>query len=317
MDRTNPDEIAMAIARLDAWERVGGRNWAIVTYGSDRPFIVSVVVGDGKPVSGRLLVFAGLETFRDYMISRQFPDYGVATGPTDFLHYEMFAAKDGSVELFSYRPGFMPLKPDAAERGALAPILYESYGLFLRMEENPELMTMYAEEGAMFSRTEIAGGKWKDAPLPVPKNETVQCTEKVSVDRKTLDTVATYAVKTDTVWEVDFLFYPQFHTVESRPRLLYLLVAVDAATGERRLWQKLSVGDSKDALLHMWEGLAARLLKRVDEFGAVPGEIKIRSRRVARFLRPLGMKLPWKMSIHSKLPALEKVVHAQLEKGLR
>ena len=40
----------------------------------------------------------------------------------------------------------------------------------------------------------------------------------------------------------------------------------------------------------------------------VPGEIHVRSSRMARFLRPLGIQLPFKLVQHAKLPSLEDVL---------
>ena len=98
---------------------------------------------------------------------------------------------------------------------------------------------------------------------------------------------------------------PAYHTREARPRFLYVFAAVDAATGVRVVWLKMSVGGTDEALKALWEGHAARLLEAMLRLGRAPGEIHVRSGRVARFLRPLGMHVPFKLVHHAKLGALD------------
>ena len=47
-----------------------------------------------------------------------------------------------------------------------------------------------------------------------------------------------------------------------------------------------------------------QLLRELIRIGKVPGEIKVRSGRVFRMLRPLCIELPFKLSLHEKLEHL-------------
>lgn len=306
MDKTDPYEITRALAALNHWGRAAKHNWALVPQTSAEPFVVTAVDErkNAGPVAGRLLLFPGFATFRDFMITRQVRDFGVETGPVDFRHYEAVGLKNGDVELFSYEPGYVPLPPSPDERKVLAPLLLECYGLLLRMEENPDLPLAYMDKKAMFARKEVVDGVWVDGPFLLP-GEAVQQTEQVVLSRRACTKAKELPVFPKEVWEIDFVLVPAYHTQEPRPRFLYLLAAVNAATGERMVWEKLSVDGKENGLKRLWEGHAQRLLDAVVAWGRVPGEVHVRSGRMMRFLRPLGLQLPFKLVQHAKLPTLD------------
>lgn len=308
MSELDPYEIARSIASLNAWEKMSRHNWALVPQTSESPIIAGVVCEKGEgPVAGRLLLFEGFDEFSRYMLQRQMPDFGVAMGPVDIRHYEAVGIKNGSVELFVYEPGFVPMPPDADQRRFLAPILKECLGMMIRFEEDGELAMKYAGQNAMFARKELCEGSWIDGPLKIGQQQ-MQMVERISVSREGAKTASAFPIMPKECWELDFVMLPSYHTVGPKPRFLYLLVAVDAETGERRIWDKMSVDGSSGGLQRLWEGHADRVLKAILTLGRVPGAIHLRSRRMMRFLRPLGMHLPFKMVQHSKLPALESVL---------
>ena len=311
MDKTDPYDITRAIAALNPWERAIKHNWALVPQTSAEPFIVSAV-DERKtpgPVAGRLLLFPGFTTFRDFVITRQMKDYGVAMGPMDFRHYEAVGLKNGDVEIFVYEPGYVPVSPSSEDRKLLAPLLHECYGILLRMEENPDLPLAYVEKKAMFARKEVVDGVWIDGPFVLPGEEVVQQTESVALAKETCAKAKALPVFPKEIWEVDFAMIPSYHTPEPRPRFLYLLCAVNAESGERMVWERLSVDGKEDGLKRMWEGHAQKLLDGIVKWGRVPGQIHVRSGRVMRFIRPLGLQLPFKLVRHEKLPSLDAVLN--------
>ncbi len=306
MDRTDTDAIAAAIARLDLWQTAVGRTWAVTLETEGEPFIVHVGGAAGSEVKGRLLVFRGFDAFRDFRIFQRNPEIGVAMSPLDFPHWEVVGTAGGGAEAYSFEPGYVPLPFSAEERRFLAPVLFESYGVLMRIEENADLPLEYRDENSMFARREGLDGKWRDAPLKTPPPSAVLAIERVALPKAVCDAAAKLPVAKNEVWEVDFIQSPLFRTSEPRPRLLYLFAGVLADTGERVLWDKMGVG--KGGLKAMWESLAARLLKAIAVRGRIPGEIHLRAQRLARFARPLGMQLPFRMVLHRKLPALETVL---------
>ena len=115
--------------------------------------------------------------------------------------------------------------------------------------------------------------------------------------------------------EIDFVMVPTYQTREKRSRFLYVLAGVDAATGERRVWEKMSVDGKPGGLKRLWEAHAQRVLDRILIEGRVPGELHVRSQRVMRFLRPLGLQLPFKLVQHEKLPSLATALDLAVRSG--
>ena len=313
MDKRNPYEIAAAIAELDVWDKVAAHNWALVPQTSEEPYIVTggpEKNRDKGPVAGRLMLFPGLENFRNFNATRRVPEFGVWMSPLEFLHWEVIAVKGARAEIYGYRPGYVPQPPDEAERAFLAPLLYESLGVLMRVEEEPELPLKYfASEHALFARKEVVEGVWQDGPLRLPPDDELKFVERISLDGAKCKLVAKLPVASDEKWEVDFVLIPTYHTREAKPRFLYVFAAVDASTGVRVVWLKMSVGGTDAALKALWEGHAARLMEAMLRIGRVPGELHVRSGRVARFLRPLGLHAPFKLVHHARLPALDAALN--------
>ena len=86
-------------------------------------------------------------------------------------------------------------------------------------------------------------------------------------------------------------------TKEARPRCVYELKAVDPKTRTVVVASRVSV-HPEAGLRGLWESMPAQVLKELIRLGKVPGEIKTRSGRVFRFLRPLCLDLPFKLSLH-------------------
>lgn len=310
-------EIARAIAALNVWERVSAHNWALVPQTSDLPYLVSAKSEGGKdgPVLGRLMLFPGFETFRDFMLSRRVPDFGVGMSPIDFAHFELVSARNGVIELYVYEPGFVPRALTDGERKFLAPMLYECYGLMMRMEEDPGLPLAYAKDNALFARKEVSENVWIDGPLRFPDEKQNPYTEQISLSKASCDKAAKLPQRAAEKWEIDFVMVPSYQTQEPRSRFLYILAAVDSATGERRVWHKASVDGRPYGLKRLWEGMAQRILDGIISLGRTPGEMHVRSQRVARFLRPLGLQLPFKLVQFGKLATLDAVLNLAIRSG--
>lgn len=312
----NPLSIAADLAALDAWRTAAPHNWALIARGEPEPFFATVVVDQPAPVRARLLLLRGWKTFNNFVIARHDPSFGVAMSPMELDHFELVELADRSVKLFVHRPGYVPVPPDAAESGLLGRLLYECYGLLMRFEEDETLALRYAGERAMFARREGEDGKWADVPLPLPERPPVFM-EQVPLAKDLLARAGGLPFDGAAALELDLFLIPGYRTNEPRPRLLYLFAGVDATTGQRIVWEKLSVSGAPDGLLSLWEHLAGRLLAAFLALGRVPGTVNVRSNRMVRFIRPLGLNLPFKLVTHAKLPALDAVVgQAVKEKNL-
>lgn len=312
MDRTNPQEIAEAIAKLGTWETAAANNFALIPLGSKEPYLVSVAAKTPPPVKARILFFRGWRPFHNFVIARQDRDFGVAVSPAELDHLEAVFTEDGEVQLISFRAGCVPVPPDHDERIVMARLLYETYGLMMRFENEVTLGMKYADERALFARIEGKDGKWQDGPHSVPETPP-QFVERVELKKDLVSHASDVPFAAGTVWELDFFRLPgQVESPNDRPKTLYLFAAVDAVTGERRIWDLLTVNGEK-GLLNAWEKFAPRVLDAVIAGGFVPGEIRVRSMRMVRFLRPLGMHLPFKLVVNSKLA----VIDAEVSKAVK
>ncbi len=300
------DSDALAIVRLNAWKKAAAYNWIVESQTCAEPVIVHVEFRDDDPSFGRMMLFPGFAAYRDYALLRNSPDAGLAISPLDILHWELAGKSDGSAELQSFSPGYAP-HPVVAdeERALLAPIVRECRGVMMRIEEDSELPARFAGENALFARREGLDGKWRDAPYPGPKELPLLREERIVLNRSECDAAGRLPFIPDEAWEVDFLCVPVCRTDEPRARLMYLLAGVDARTGERKVWDRMSVSPTaENGLQELWESLAGRLLKAMLKAGRIPGAVNVRSARMARFLRPLGLQIPFRLVQHGKLPAL-------------
>ena len=152
--------------------------------------------------------------------------------------------------------------------------------------------------------------------MPLPKEPPLPREERIALGNKECAIVARLPFDENESWEVDFFGVPACRTEDPQPRIMYLFAAVDAQTGERRVWDRMSVpkngGTPEDAggLKPMWESLAQRLLVAILRRGRIPGAVNVRSGRMARFLRPLGLQIPFRLVQHGKLPALDAALAA-------
>jgi hypothetical protein len=214
---------------------------------------------------------------------------------------ELVVAVDGDVKLFRHDPGYMPQEANSAQRELAKKILWEAYGVMMRVESDRELPMKFASERSIFARVENAPGKWEDVPLEIPQPRAY--VEKVVLSKSDVSKAQDLPVVTGETLSVDFRMDIRIMTKEPRPRCVYELVAVDPATGERVIDSKVSV-DPEGGLKGLWEAVPVRVLRGLVERGRVPGNIKVVSGRVFRMLRPLCMELPFKLSLHDSLPEL-------------
>lgn len=314
MDKNNIGEIAQAIADLNVWKRTAMYNWAIVSKQFFEPFIV---VGDpipSGPVKARIRFFHGYKAHHEFLVFNHEPHLSYALDLTDLDHFAVLGLNDGTAKVMDYRPGYIPVVPEGEFAQALAPLLYECYGMLMRIDENPELPAAYSGQNALFSRVEGLDGKWRDAPLPLPREKSVTWTERMSLDPAKNSRAKRFDLARDETWDVDFVQVPLFSTGEERARAMYLFAGIDAKTGERRVWRRMAVDPETprtgtlEALKCLWESLAGTLLDAIVERGMVPGAVRVRSNRMMRLLRPLGEHLPFKLVLHSDMTQLDSTI---------
>ena len=302
MSRT-VEEIGAKMNALGLWEAVAPYNWAVKPRGTAFPYFCTVLKGEpGTPVKVRFLMIEGWQTFHDFVRVRVDRNFGYYSSPAEMPHLELVFLADGGFRLFRYDTGFAPQEADARWRELAARLLWEAFGVMMRIEADRTLPMKYSDERAVFARVEGADGTWSDAPLAIPAPAPI--VEKVTLLKDDVRKAQDLPLAQGEALSVDFRLLPGVVTSDPRPRSVYQLVAVNPDTKERELDARapIPVGSG---LKETWESLAANLLRAFIRRGRVPGEIRLASGRVFRLLRPLCEELPFKLSLHDELPELK------------
>lgn len=299
------EDIARKMDGLDIWQAVSSFHWGIKPKGTAIPYFFCVLPGGGRAVKVRVLLLEGWQTFHDFVRTHLDRNFGFYQTPMELPHFEVVIPTDGAARLFRHDPGYVPMEATAAQREFCARILWQSYGVMLRIETDKNLPLKFAAERAIFARVEGRDGSWSDEPMVVPTarphEEVVGFPNVLLAKAKDLPFVQDYAL------ELDFRLMPGVMTREVRPRCIYLLAAIDAKTGAKVVDDRVSVTPDL-GLRGLWEKMPRRFLERLVEGGRIPNEVKVLSGRVFRFLRPLCMDLPFKLSLHDTLPQLESAL---------
>ena len=296
-------EIGRSIDGLDLWQTVMPYHWALKPRGTALPYFCVFLKGDNAPVKARILLLEGWQTFHEYIKVRIDRNFGFATSPMEFPHYELVVCGDSSdPQLLRYDPGYMPADPSSAGEELCRKMLWEVLGIMMRLEGDAELPLKYAAEKSLFARVEGDGGVWRDAPLSIQDPQPY--VERISFGKKELDVAKDLPFAAEEVLDVDFRLVPGLFTREKRPRCAYMLSVVDAKTGEIVLQEKSTVNPD-GGLRGLWESVPVRVLKLILARGRIPGEIRLLSGRMFRIIRTLCMHLPFKLSLHDSLPRLE------------
>ena len=295
------EDIGAKMDALGVWETVAPYNWVVCPRGTVFPYFCCVMKGDGNPVNVRFMMVEGWQSFHDFVRTRIDPNFGFYSTPMEIPHFELVFVSGGAVRLFRHDPCFMPRLATDTERTFCSKILWESFGVMMRVESDSELPMKFASEKAMFARVEGDGGEWADKALSIPDPR--PHVESVTFAKIDLAKAKDIPFAEEEKMAVDFALVVGLSTKEPRPRCVYRLSAYDAATGERFVADAVSpVPDG--GLRAMWEGVAPRLLKHLLARGRIPGEIMVCSQRLFRMLRPLCLDIPLKLSLHDKLPGV-------------
>ena len=299
MGRT-PEEVGTKMDALGLWGVLEPYNFGVKPKGVAFPYFCTVLKGEKKPVKVRFLMLEGWQTLHAYVRTRIDRNFGFYSTPVEMPHLELVVLETGEMKLFRHDTGYMPQEANEPQRALAARILWEAFGIMMRVEADRKLPLRFADEKAIFARVEIGAEKWEDRPLEIPDPSPV--TEKVSFPKADLKAAQDLPFVKEDVLDLDFGLLPNVMTKEARPRCVYELKAIDPKTGETAIASRVSI-HPEAGLKGMWESMPVQVLKELIRRGKVPGEIRLRSGRVFRLLRTLCMELPFKLSLHDKLPS--------------
>jgi len=304
MTDRSPEDIATRMEALGLWAALAPYNFVVKPRGTALPYFCTVMLGGGHPaVSARFVMLEGWQTCHDFVNVRADESYGFYTSPIEMAHYELVYLKDGGKKIFRHDPCFMPHETDATQRALVSRILWQAYGVMMRLETEPKLPLKFMDERAMFGRLETGDGVWEDHAFLIPPARPP--TEKVVVPTATLKAAKDLPLVAGDVLDVDMRILPYLATAEKRPRTVFGLVGVVPSTGEKAINVRCSP-EPEGGLRALWETMPGRILEALVRRGRIPGEIRCSSGRVFRLLRPLCMDLPFKLTLKSSLPELER-----------
>lgn len=299
------EEIGRKMDALGIWDVVQPCHWALKLRGCAIPYFCCTMKGDGNPVKVRFLLLEGWQTFHDFVRTRIDPNFGFYSMPAELPHFELLILQTGEMRLFRHDPGYVPRLADSRERDLCARMLWEAYGVLLRLETDRNLPLKFAGEQAVFARLENADGTWRDEPIAIPTPR--PHVERVTFPKKALAEAKDLPIHSDEAWELDLRLVPGLMVREARPRSLYVLAAAKAATGEIVFCDKLSV-DPETGLRGLWESLGPRVLGHFVERRSVPGELRVMTGRAFRLIRPLCLELSFRLSKVTELPHFQSAL---------
>ena len=296
-----PEEIGRQMDALGLWKLLEHYNFGVKPKGTVFPYFCTVIFGDGQPVKVRFLMLEGWQTLHDYIRLKMDANFGYYSSPFEMPHFELVVLTTGECRIFRHDVGYMPAPVSAAQQALVGCMLWEAYGIMMRLEANPRLLVSYAQDKALFARIETERGVWNDAPLMV--SNPPPYTEQVRLPKDVIKKAQDLPFVREAVFEVDFRLLPNVMTKEPRPRLAYGLRIFDVTANRLSVDQRVSV-NPESGLRALWEFMPAQFLNELVKQGRVPGEVKVCSGRVFRFLRPLCIELPFKLSLHDHLEHL-------------
>jgi len=294
-------ELGAKMDALGLWGLLEPYNFAVKPKGTAFPYFCTVLRDAQGPVKVRFLMLEGWQTLHDFVRTRFDNNFGFYSTPAEMPHFELVVPKDGEPRVFRHDPGYVPQPANDAQLELVGRILWEAYGVMMRVEADGKLPLKFADDRAIFARVERADGEWVDEPLVIP--DPPPHVEKISFSKADVGKAKDLPFAADCAFEVDFGIAQGVMTTDPRPRAVYALVAADAGTGERMVDCRMSVA-ADGGLRSLWESMPAQFLRELIRIGKVPGEVKVRSMRMFRMLRPLCLELPFKLSLHEKLARL-------------
>ena len=294
-------ELGAKMDALGMWGLLEPYNFAVKPKGTAFPYFCTVLRDAQGPVKVRFLMLEGWQTLHDFVRTRFDNNFGFYSTPAEMPHFELVVLENGASKVFRHDPGYMPQPANAAQLELVGRILWEAYGVMLRVDADRSRPLKFVDDRAIFARVERTPGTWVDEPLPIP--DPPPHVEKVSFQKDDVKAAKDLPIVPEYALEVDFGLRIGLMTQDARPRSVYALVAADARTGERVIDSQTAIA-ADGGLRSLWESMPPRLLKELVARGKIPSEIKVRSGRVFRMLRPLCMELPFKLSLHEKLDHL-------------
>ncbi len=314
--------VATRIRVLDPWQWVTlGHVFGVQPHGMEEPGFV-LFSEQGEPVRRTVSVFRGWTAFRDAIVNRMQDDDSrsplertieeswlrlmflprAGLGRTDRAVIKRLALPTDAADEFpafcSQKIGYFPDRLSPAEVLWLTDILYQAYGMAMRIETAPTL-TQERLPRTFFMRLQDADKTWRDAWVDEPpaRTEIDVCVDLDCVRRIRQHPTAA------TVLQADLVLSPLKikSAADHRSEAVFTLLLVNRDTKAILCCDALQ---ATEGIEPMWAQVTGAVLKGLEQMEAIPAEIEVRSERMLNVLRPLTELLPFKLTRRGKLDAL-------------
>ena len=286
--------ILKRIDKLNIWDRACASQFAIELKGCALPyFAIAQYTPDHLLVRAHILFLEGWQSFQSYNIWREDSSFGFITTPMELPGLDVLLLNDGTSTVMRNRPGCQPLINEPEQIKKAEKLLWQVYGLYLRLEEDEKLPYKYVDDGAMLVMRENTARKFDELPLPVmpplPHKETISFSGEEIKKAKDLP------IKKEETWIISF--EPNVARVTRDPlqRFAYELKIFRKVDNSRIVSQAVSIRPPEFMLRDLYESFPPRVLKAFLDAAYVPGEIEVHNKRTFRLLRILAMELPFKL----------------------
>ncbi|MFN0120630.1 MAG: DUF6930 domain-containing protein [Blastocatellia bacterium] len=203
------------------------------------------------------------------------------------------------------QPAMLPWYITAAEARYLTCVLEQLPDVALRFDDDDELLYPDDADGFLIrvAREENGARVWEDVirqvprpePAPIRLNTNMALLEKVSGFRQ---------VSRDLEMELMMMPMPTADKGQ-RPCFPYLLMIVDETSG---MIVKTDLMAPTPSLEAMWGDVPNRMMSTIEQLGAIPGVVRVRSSLLMGLLQPLSLELGFQLKHADELPALDEAM---------
>lgn len=227
----------------------------------------------------------------------------------------------GDIPAFvSFRPGWMPWHLGSVEVESTAKVLNQTLGVLLRAEEDISLVEQLGPSRTWVRRWKVEDSKWEEGWVGTPAFSEFGEGRPLSVSAKALEKLNALPQTMPPI-SIDFDIVPKLALLNKEA------VSLRGEDGRLPLGYLFAIQPFGDApadaavpppdtgvfypasdIGALFKFLPSVLVKFLTKAKARPHEIIVSSERMRSILRPLQLKLPFKIVFHEKIPEYAKIL---------
>lgn len=305
------------IVALNVWKQAAGYNWALKPLNNAFPYFCSVMYpSDSKDQWAKILLLEGWQTLHDFVRLRADPDAGYYHSYMEMAQFQVLFLRTGDFAVWRIDPGYWPRTPSPQQMHLLARLLWEAYGVFLRLEGDPSLLVQFASNHALFARVEVKPNVWRDEPMPLLSPPPYK--EEVTIPTELFNEAKALPIDKNLRVAIDLRIEPFSFTEEKNlpPQANYALTMVDLSTRQLVVDDICCANAAQGGIKEIWTSMPVQVLIRLVRLKRLPCEMYVVSGRVFRFLRGLILQLPIKLIKKEQVPELDELLRKREKENL-